>query len=989
MKRIYTTENLQTDEASLLLNETLFHNANGYIGIRSCFEEGYPDGTDTIRGSYINGFYDFAEMKQAENLYGLVEEKQTILNVADTQGIRLFLDGEEFSMFSGTVLESSRTLDMDAGYTERFIRWQSPMGKEAGIRIRRLASFTQPSLFLIEYSLEAYNFKGPVRFVSTHRGDVKNYSNPLDPRLAAESPRRIVPVRMEPEGTVSYITGETVKSKLRVCTAVDHVLVLGGKGDAGRDSPFSPSRPAPVVLDTVLDDHGAICTINTEAGENESLTLRKYSIFTDGLRYGDCEKAARQELRRALTTDIAAIYGAQKDYLKTYWDRAFLEIDGDDDQEQAVTYNLYQLLQSTGRDERSSVAAKGLSGEGYEGHFFWDTEMYIEPFFLLTNPEIARRLIACRYAILDEARKNARLLGHAAGALFPWRTIMGRECSGYFPAGTAQYHINGDIAWSVISYFLATGDLAFIMEKGAEIVFECARLWIDTGNYYGGTFRINEVTGPDEYTCLVNNNYYTNLSAQYNLRWAVKFYELLKAADALDGICLKIGLSPGEIEAFADAAERMYLPYDRELGINPQDDSFLSKKTWNPESIPGDHFPLLLHYHPLYLYRHQICKQADTVLAHVIFEDAQSRETINNSFHYYEGITTHDSSLSTCVFSIAASRLGFHDKAYRYLGGSARLDLFNTHGNTRDGIHTANMGGTYMAIVYGFAGLRIKETGIYFAPSLPAPWRAYRFRIFYQESRIQIEVNRTELCFTLLSGAEKTIFVYGKACRLSDSLRIEMPRPGILRYRAVIFDLDGVIISTDKYHYRAWESIAEELGIPFNEAINNRLRGISRMRSLEIILETGGLSLSEREKTVLAEKKNALYRRLLEELSPASVDRDVTASLEELKAMGIKTAIGSSIKNAGYILKKTGLDVYFDAVSDGSNISRTKPDPEVFLKAAELLGVSPEEALVVEDAAAGIEAAAAGGFASAALGDARTSPLCTCRIDRLSDLLFI
>ncbi|MDR1986391.1 MAG: beta-phosphoglucomutase [Treponema sp.] len=978
MKTIYKIENLQTEKAALLLNETLFHNANGYIGIRSNFEEGYPEGVDTIRGSYINGFYDFAEMKQAEKLYGLTEEKQTILNVADTQGMRLLLEGEEFNLFHGKVLKSERLLNMAEGYTERFMHWRSPRGQEVEIRIQRLTSFTQPTLFLIKYSVKALDCAGPLRFISTHRGDVENYSNPDDPRVAAESMRRLLPVRAEIEGNASFITSETIKSKLQVCTAVDHVLVTSGNLRGHR-----------VVQDTVLDGHGAVCTINTAIRPNETVTLYKYSIFTDTLRHGNCEPAARAELQKALAADPAAIYKAQKDYLATWWDRAFLEIDGDDELDQAVTYNRYQLIQSVGRDNHSSVAAKGLSGEGYEGHVFWDTELYIEPYFLLANPEITRQLIAYRYATLEEARKNARVLGHQTGALFPWRTIMGRECSGYFPAGTAQYHINGDIAWSVISYYLATGDLAFIIAQGAEIVFECARLWIDAGTYVQGTFRINEVTGPDEYTCLVNNNYYTNLSAQYNLRWAVKFYELLKAEDALDRIRLKIGLSPAEIAAFSQAAERLYLPYDQELGINPQDDAFLSKKRWDLASIPKEHFPLLLHYHPLHLYRRQVCKQADTVLAHFIFEDAQSLETINRSFHYYEGITTHDSSLSTCVFSIVASKLGFHDKAYRYFGDSAKLDLFNTHGNTKDGIHTANMGGTCLAILYGFAGIRIKEAGICLAPVLPAAWQAYRFRMFYQERHIQVEVDPREVRFTLLSGGEQHIQVYGQGYRLSKSLTIPRPRPGILQYKAVIFDLDGVIVSTDRCHYQAWASIAEELGIPFNRELNNRLRGISRMQSLEIILESGGLSLSQEEKMSLAEKKNRRYRRLLEDLSPASVDRDVLATLEELKAQGIKISIGSSSKNAKYLLAKIGLADCFDAISDGTNITRTKPDPEVFLKAAEFLGVSPQDALVVEDASAGIEAAAAGAFKSAALGDAQASTLSTYRINKLSDLLFI
>jgi alpha,alpha-trehalose phosphorylase len=754
---IYEIRGLETDPASLMLNETIFHNANGYIGIRSNFEEGYAEGIRSIRGSYINGFYDFAEMKQAEKLYGFIEEKQTMLNVADTQGIRLFLGDEAFSMFRGEVLESRRTLNMGEGYTERYIRWRSPSGKEVEITIRRLSSFVQLSLFLIDYSVRALNFEGPLRFVSSHRGDVENYSDPGDPRLAAERFQHLLPAGTDIAGTASYVLSRTSKSGLLVCTAVDHLLT---------------AEAPPGLMVPVQDGHGAACTINTRIGRGETLTLYKYSIFTDSLRCADCRTAAAAELGRAKAADIRDLYGAQREYVGAYWQRAFLEIDGDRDLENAVQYNLYQLLQSVGKDEQGNIAAKGLSGEGYEGHFFWDTEMYIQPFFTLTNPEITKNLIAYRYATLGEARKNARLLGHRRGALYPWRTIMGRECSGYFPSGAAQYHINGDISWSVVFYYLATGDLDFIAEKGAEIVFECARLWLDTGNYYRGKFYINDVTGPDEYTCVVNNNYYTNVSAQYNLYWAVKFYQLLKERGTPEGPAGKIGLGGEEIEAFARAAQAMYLPYDEELGINPQDDSFLQKKRLDPAQIPKDTFPLLLHYHPLYLYRHQICKQADTVLAHFIFEDAQSPETIRKSFLYYEGVTTHDSSLSTCIFSIVASKLGLREKAYRYFGDSAKLDLFNTHGNTKDGIHTANMGGTYMAIVYGFAGLRLKEGGLCFAPYLPEPWRAYRFKICYRESQILVEVLKEGVVFTLLSGSPRLIKVYDKEYTLEDVVKI-------------------------------------------------------------------------------------------------------------------------------------------------------------------------------------------------------------------------
>lgn len=750
---VYEIKDLSLVNDDLILNETIFHNANGYIGVRSNFEEGYQTGFDSIRGSYINGFYDFAEMKQAEKLCGLCEEKQTMLNVADPQGIRLMLGDEAFSMFDGEALESSRYLNMAEGYTGRRVVWCSPSGKKIELIVKRMTSFVQLPLFTIEYCVKALNFQGDITFESTHIGDVKNYCNPNDPRVAGESFDHLVPVSAEMDNDVSFIVTHTSKSGLSVCTAVKNVLMKDGQSESH------------------VDGHRTSTVIRTHIDENETVTLVKYTVFADSIRHADCRAAAAAEMDKALSVSMEAHYEAQKAYLDAFWDQSSLEIEGDDDLCIATKYNIYQLLQSVGKDEYSNIAAKGLSGEGYEGHYFWDTEMYMQPFFTLTNPEISKSLVSYRYSILDEARENARILGHKKGALYPWRTIMGKECSGYFPSGSAQYHIDGDIAYSTIAYYLATKDLDFIAEKGAEIVFETARLWMDTGNYYHGQFHINDVTGPDEYTCIVNNNYFTNASAQYNLHWAVRFYNLLKEAGKLD-VAEKIGLSEGEVAEFEKAEKNMYLPYDEELGINPQDDSFLKKEVWDFENTPKDHYPLLLHYHPLYIYRFQVCKQADTVLSHFIYEDAQDIETIRRSFEYYEKVTTHDSSLSTCIYSIVASKLGQKDKAYAYFGDSAKLDLFNLHHNTKDGIHTANMGGNYMAIVYGFGGLRLKERGIYFAPSLPAQWESYKFKINYENSQIQVEVKPEESIFTLVHGDAKTIHVYDQTYELKDTLNI-------------------------------------------------------------------------------------------------------------------------------------------------------------------------------------------------------------------------
>lgn len=755
--RIYEIDHISNDNNDLMVNETIFHNANGYIGIRSNYEEGYPQGYDTIRGSYINGIYDIAEMKQAEKLYGLVEKKQTMLNIADTQTIYLYIDGERFSMFEGRVLKSRRWLDMEAGITGREVHWLSPGGREVELVIKRMTSFTQPSLFTIEYSVKAINCSPVLHFCSLHIGEVANYSNADDPRVAQDAGKYLLPVDGQLIGEASYLTSRTSKSNQMICTGVAHKLSKEG------------------AVSSDLSGHRASWKAELRLSEGETATLIKYSVFCDSVRYPDCSREAKLALARALSVPLQDYYDAQRAYLKEFWDNCLLEIKGDAALTQAVNYNMYQLIQSAGKDEYGNIAAKGLSGEGYEGHYFWDTEIYIQPFFNLTQPSLTKNLIGFRYRTLKKACENARRMGHSKGALYPWRTISGEECSGYFPSGSAAYHINGDIAYSIVAYYLATKDLDFIAKMGAEIVFETARLWLDAGSYYHGSFHINEVTGPDEYTCLVNNNYYTNASAQFHLRWAVKFYKLLKEAGSLKALAEKIALSEEEIREFERAADHMYLPYDEELGINPQDDSFLQKKPWDFKNTPPEKFPLLLHFHPLHLYRHQVCKQADTVLAHFMFEDAQDLETIRRSFDYYEKITTHDSSLSTCIFSIVAARLGMVEKAYEYFGDSAKLDLFNTHNNTRDGIHTANMGGTYMALIYGFGGLRIKESGICFAPVIPKSWEEYRFQINYEDSRIRVEVQPGQSRFTLVKGSPKKIHVYDRAYELKASIVV----PGI------------------------------------------------------------------------------------------------------------------------------------------------------------------------------------------------------------------
>lgn len=731
----------EMDYENLLINESLLSLGNGYLGVRGNFEEGYEADAKTIRGTYINAFYDETEIVYGEKLYGFPEKQQKVLNVIDAQTVLIFLDDEPFSLFEGEVLAFERNLHMDKGYAERYVHWISPGGKEVKLHFRRLVSFVTKELFVIDVRVEPVTSVEEIKIVSTVNGDVTNFVDTSDPRVASGHGRRLHVTEARHENGVAVVKDTTYETQLdTACVSVSHMAagsweVVGMPGEH-------------TIEETYL------------CKGNEPVHFTKYAIYTDTIRHGDDVIAeGKRLLTEAQHKSFEELLVEQKLYLNSFWDVSDIMIEGDQRVQEGIRFNLYQLLQSVGKDPASNIAAKGLSGEGYEGHYFWDTEIYIFPVFLMTHPEIAKNLLLHRYSILDHAKTRALEMGHAKGALFPWRTIAGKESSSFFPAGTAQYHISADIAYSYVQYYLATKDEEFLKEFGAEVLFETARLWAETGHLHNGKYRIDDVTGPDEYTCIVNNNYYTNVMAKYNLLWAVKVYRLLDDMDAdhLRGLTSRLELTETEVNNWRIAGESMYLPYDETLQINAQDDSFLQKAKWDLKNTPSGKFPLLLHYHPLTLYRYQVLKQADTVLAHFLLEDEQELDTIRNSYDYYEAITTHDSSLSSCVYSIMASKLGYTDKAYSYFNETARLDLDNTHGNTKDGLHMANMGGTWLAIVFGFAGLRLKETGLSFSPVLPAEWNLLEFQLRYQGRLLKFQKTREFTVYTVVSGDDLEI----------------------------------------------------------------------------------------------------------------------------------------------------------------------------------------------------------------------------------------
>ena len=497
-----------------------------------------------------------------------------------------------------------------------------------------------------------------------------------------------------------------------------------------------------------------------ECEQGTTVKLDKFICYSTALDMGknELETFVNKELEAAETDGGLYLEKYQKEYMESFWKIADVEIKGNEAVQQGIHFNLYHIIQAAGRDGHTGMGAKGLSGEGYEGHYFWDTEMYVLPVLIYTEPEVAKKLLDYRYGTLDQARERARILGHMKGALYPWRTINGAEASTYYPLGTAQYHINADIAYALSLYLQVSGDVEYLKEKGAEILIETARVWADVGSFAeckDGRYCICDVTGPDEYNVLVDNNFYTNLMARENLRDAVGAVSYLNenAPEVLSRLEEKIDFSIEEIEMWNQIIEKMYFPYDEKRQIYPMDDGFMMRKPWDESKIPPEKRAWLYeNYHPLFIMRHRMSKQADAILGMYLHSNLFTEEEIRRNYDFYQEVTLHHSSLSTCIFGIVACDIGYLDEAYKYFSQSARMDLDDYHNNFYAGIHAANMAGTWQAIVNGFAGVRCQDSKLRFKPVIPKEWEEYRFRIKRKGTLLEVTVSKQEARFKIIEG---------------------------------------------------------------------------------------------------------------------------------------------------------------------------------------------------------------------------------------------
>jgi alpha,alpha-trehalose phosphorylase len=746
------------DLERLAQTESVFALSNGHIGLRGNLDEGEPFG---LPGTYLSAFYELRPLPYAEAGFGYAESGQTIVNVTNGKLIRLLVNDEPFDVRYGELISHERELDLRAGVLRRTAEWCSPAGTAVRVRSTRLVSFEQRACAAILYEVEP--IAEGVRVV-VQSELVANEPIPVregDPRAAAALEAPLAAEENFDHDLRAVLVHSTNRSRLGLAAGMDH-LVDGPEGtDAAGESRADLAR----------------VTVAADLAAGERLRMIKFLAYaSSGTR---SKPALRDEvvavLAEARHTGWEGLLAGQRAYLDRFWGCADVELDGDTELQQALRFALFHTLQSAARAEGRGIPAKGLTGPGYDGHTFWDTERFILPVLTYTAPHAAGDALRWRHSTLDLARERAAQLG-LAGVVFPWRTIRGHECSAYWPAGTAAFHLAGDIADAVVRYQHVTGDEAFELEVGLELLVETARLWRSLGHHdTEGRFRIDGVTGPDEYSALADNNVYTNLVAQRNL---------LAAADAVTRHprhAAALGADLEEAAAWRDAARNVMIPWDETLGVHPQSQGFTGHELWDFEGTEPDQYPLLLHFPYFDLYRKQVVKQADLVLALHLFGDAFTPEEKARDFAYYEAITVRDSSLSACTQAVVAAEVGHVELAYDYFAEAALMDLHDLEHNTGDGLHIASLAGAAIAAVAGFGGLRDYDGNLSLAPRLPARLERLAFGLVVRGCRVRVETTKTHATYELLEGETLKLRHHGTTVALAKGKPVTEPIPAAER----------------------------------------------------------------------------------------------------------------------------------------------------------------------------------------------------------------
>jgi len=923
--------------------ESIFSLGNEYMGLRGFFEEKYTG--DTLKGIYTAGLYYPDKTRVGWWKNGYPEFFAKVPNNTNWVGVGISLNGKELDLGSGeyTVKDFVRKLDMrTATYSRTFVVCDKA-GRETSFGFTRFLSMDNKNSACITVDITPLNYNGHITIRPYLDGNVvnedANYNEVFWNRVSEQAT------------PYPAVTMETKKTFFRqtcsmACSCDIDGKKISAKANILREKYVEQEFEALINQKECISLTKIVCVCTSRDVLKDSLENTCLLILNELIREGPDTLF----INHCLT-------------MKKLWDLHDVRIGGDPKAQQGIRYNILQLMLTySGADPRLNIGPKGFTGEKYGGMTYWDTEAFCLPFYLYSDAVVARNLLLYRYRHLEMAKENAQKLG-LDGALYPMVTIDGRECHNEWEITFEEIHRNGAIAYAIYNYVNFTGDVEYLKDYGLEILVELSRFWASrvTYNKRKDCYMLLGVTGPNEYENNVNNNFHTNNIAAWTIEYTLRWLEKYRPKNMPD---------IDELGKWRDISSKMYYPYVEELGIFEQNDLYMDKELLSADAIPKSERPINQHWSWDKVLRSCYIKQADVLQNLYFFPEKYSIEEQRRNFDFYEPMTVHESSLSASVYSVVANRIGYKEKAYELYMRTARLDLENANNDTHEGLHITSMGATWMAVIQGFAGVIVTDGSLVIDPHIPDNWIDLSFIMFFRGSQLNISIKNDSL-EVRNQGNHLNISVRGRKHSLGsgERVKIDLCNTEQREYKAAIFDLDGVIVDTARYHYLAWKQLAHDLGFEFHENDNEKLKGVSREKSLEILLATGNILLDESEKKRLLEAKNSLYLEYISTLDENDVLPGTRESLLKLKAAGIKTAIGSASKNTPLIIEKLGIGNLFDVIVDGNSVQKTKPDPQCFKQCAQNLNIMFNDCVVFEDSEAGLQAAKAAGMYTIGVGN--------------------
>jgi len=915
----------QFDPKQLRARETIFTIGNGYLGTRGSFEEGYPQ---ALPATLVHGVYDDVPVIYTE-----------LVNCPDWLSLVVSVNGERFRLDHGDTLHYERQLDLRHGLLSRSVRWRSPTGKTLDLQFERFASLADRHVLGLRCQITPIDFSGTIEVQSSLNGYPENQGfdhwEQIDQGKLAQGIQGV------------WLQVRTLRSHIELGMATKIAVI-------GTDESFQVASPP------------GYPTLTTAFSAIKGQTIRVEKVVTLFTSQDTELPAQAAQDKLADLPAYAVLLEAHQQAWDAVWQHSDIEIEGDRTAQSAVRYNLFQLfISASAHNDRVSVSAKTLSGLGYRGHIFWDTEIFILPFFTLTQPAIARSFLTYRYHALEGARRKAAHSGYQ-GAMFPWESAAtGDEVTPKTSIPTDPYaeavriwvrdreiHLSADIAYAVWHYWQATGDDNWLRDYGAEIILDTALFWMSRLEWHAEQerYELCGVIGADEYHEQVNNNAFTNRMVQWHLEKAVAVYEWLQhtfpVGEASQNenraatLTQKLQLTSEHRLSWQAMIAQLYIPYDAKTGLIEQFEGFFQLK----DIDLNDYEPRKQSIQAVLgideTNQRQVLKQPDVLMLLYLMRDTQSvtdhPDALQKNWDYYAPRTdiTYGSSLTPAIHAILAANLGATADAYQQFMQAVMVDLEDSRGNTEDGIHAASAGGVWQAVVFGFGGIQLKDDGPVATPHLPPTWTRLKFKLHWRGTW--------------------------------HSFDLTPPSAQVPDIQGFIFDVDGVLTDTAEYHYKAWQRLADEEKLPFDRQANEALRGVSRRESLMHIV--GDRQFPEAALQEMMERKNRYYVESIETITHKDLFPGAVELLQELRKAGIKIAIGSASKNARAVIEKLGIGNLVDAIADGDSVTRPKPAPDVFLYAAKQLGIEPAHCVVVEDATVGIEAAIAAGMWTIGIG---------------------